>query len=396
MNNREIETYISDISGSTKYRKGITVEHRSGNPKRDYLFVNKYQCKHLPSSPTKMFNMCLQLIKKCDNIKDNDRVLIIGFAETATAISKIMSKNMSQCKKLVNTTRENIELSSKIVEFKEEHSHAVEQYLLAMYNSDIDHELSKIDYILFVDDEITTGKTILNCINVLKNKYNITQRIGVASICNWQSDDDISKFNEIGIDRYYLVSGKIRDTSQKIENCELCSNKEHDEEFNKIVYIDSLYNYNSGSFLRERVLTSGNAELDYIISDIANDILERQLKDTASDRLIRVIGSEECMYPAIMVGKLLEQAGFNVVCHSTTRSKIDVMCGHTIETIYKRNKVASAYDIDRNTYIYNLSDNATLNVIISDTQSVECFNNFVQSIANVVDNGKSRIIAYNI
>lgn len=35
------ETYIKDINDTLGYASDITVEHRSNNPKRDFLFVNK-------------------------------------------------------------------------------------------------------------------------------------------------------------------------------------------------------------------------------------------------------------------------------------------------------------------------------------------------------------------
>ena len=44
------ETYIKDIDDTLGYASDITVEHRSNNPKRDFLFVNKKQCKQTNKS----------------------------------------------------------------------------------------------------------------------------------------------------------------------------------------------------------------------------------------------------------------------------------------------------------------------------------------------------------
>ena len=64
------ETYIEmdNTNGVSDCMQGkIIVEHRSNNPKRDYLFVNRLQCKHIPASPTAMINMCKIL---ANNVND--------------------------------------------------------------------------------------------------------------------------------------------------------------------------------------------------------------------------------------------------------------------------------------------------------------------------------------
>ena len=46
INNKAVEKYVDVNSGDTSI---ITVEHRSGNKKREFLFVNKNQGKHIPT-----------------------------------------------------------------------------------------------------------------------------------------------------------------------------------------------------------------------------------------------------------------------------------------------------------------------------------------------------------
>ena len=65
----------------------------------------------------------------------------------------------------MHTTREVISDTDMIVEFKELHSHAVQQTL----QSDKWDELIKDKtHIVFVEDEISTGTTIMNFVNALK------------------------------------------------------------------------------------------------------------------------------------------------------------------------------------------------------------------------------------
>ena len=67
-NIKKIDNYIKNIKEHGSFSKdNIVVEHRSNNPKRDYLFVNKLQCKHIPASPSKMVAMCNGLADMVNN-----------------------------------------------------------------------------------------------------------------------------------------------------------------------------------------------------------------------------------------------------------------------------------------------------------------------------------------
>ena len=67
-----------------------------------------------------------------------------------------------------------------------------------------------------------------------------------------------------------------------------------------------------------------------------------------------VLGTEECMFPSMVVGKALEdEYGIDVWCHSTTRSPISVLPreGYPVQNGYE---LHSFYDKKRVTYIYNI------------------------------------------
>ena len=51
----KINAYIDNIEYHANGLEDIiVVEKRLNNPKRDFLFVNKHQGKHIPTSPTKV------------------------------------------------------------------------------------------------------------------------------------------------------------------------------------------------------------------------------------------------------------------------------------------------------------------------------------------------------
>ena len=141
---KDTRTYIKNITDKHRYLESITVEHRSNNPKRDFLFVNKKQCKHIPCKASDMIKMCKTLanevnagLSKKSNYEDL-RILIIGFAETATAIGTIVGNNVDKAKFILHTTREDVPGSEQVITFEETHSHATTQKLLVAKDSDFD------------------------------------------------------------------------------------------------------------------------------------------------------------------------------------------------------------------------------------------------------------------
>ena len=64
----------------------VRVAKRENNTKRSYLYVNPRQGKHMPVSPSSSLTLFRLLAARVEARYRNERLLIIGFAETATAI----------------------------------------------------------------------------------------------------------------------------------------------------------------------------------------------------------------------------------------------------------------------------------------------------------------------
>lgn len=138
-----------------------------------------------------------------------EQTLFIGFAETATALGHSMStlfKNAS----FVHTSREYIPELTSVLDFNEEHSHAVAHrcYLL---NEAL---LSEAKLVVLVDDEITTGKTALNIITEIQAKFPKREYV-VASLLDWRSDEDLQEYKalerrlNVKIHTVSLIKGKV-------------------------------------------------------------------------------------------------------------------------------------------------------------------------------------------
>ena len=69
----------------------IRVAKRENNFRRKYLYVNPLQGKHMPVSPGIALKLFSGLREKLASRYPGERLLVIGFAETATAVAAVAS-----------------------------------------------------------------------------------------------------------------------------------------------------------------------------------------------------------------------------------------------------------------------------------------------------------------
>jgi adenine/guanine phosphoribosyltransferase-like PRPP-binding protein len=401
---KELERYIDNINQSCKFDKSnIVVEHRSNNPKRDFLFVNKVQGKHIPCRPSETINMCRELATEINKtVGDTEKVLVVGFAETATAIANIVADNMYSDCYVMQTTREEIEHGRELLNFEEEHSHATTQKLMTYKNTEKAVDFTKFTYVLFIDDEISTGNTIINFLKAFNKTFDTKLKFGVASVCNWQDENNRKLFKDLGIDTFCLLSGQLKDKDMKMfsseENINMVDSFDArlSVEYEKSdKYADSkpfILRYNietvgGGSenmFSTERLGHKTNRDVFDIYCKV-KDMIDKYYITTFEK--IRIIGTEEFMYIPIMIGKFLENYGFDVKCHATTRSSIDVVTDdersvYEMKGITNKVELPSIYERGRETFIYNTYGwgEDTLLLLITDTEpdekTLEIYNRF--------------------
>ena len=148
--------------------------------------------------------------------KTNEKVVVLGFAETATALGMAVVSAIENSY-YVTTTRENIQGIKSFLTFEEEHSHSTTHRCFP----EDPYKLKEADRIILVDDEITTGKSMLNIIKGLKrttgvNKYEILTILDWRSLKYKKLYKDFAKKNNIEIEVKALVSGEIKGEDNKI------------------------------------------------------------------------------------------------------------------------------------------------------------------------------------
>lgn len=348
----------------TEYREAdlLKLAKRFHNTKRSYLLVDPLQGKHLSVSPTKALELFhalgKEIKKKFSGIK-----LVIGFAETATAIGMAVAEEMDRDCIYVHTTRENIPEISSWVEFYEEHSHAMDQKLDA---SNLEKWINVTDAIVFVDDEISTGKTLINFIDKLRCIYpNLDKKklIG-ASIINRLSDEHVSRMKENGIECVSLLELENIDYEESVKKYSIKEAIVPEKTDFNISYEE----IKSGVKLRDPRKGVSTEEYHNNCCKLAKDVLDK-ITFTENDCSVLIIGTEECMYPAIILGNEIEKLmNIQVYTQSTTRSPIGI-CEDEDYPIHNGYKLKSFYDTERITYLYNIRRYDKV-IIVTDCENV--------------------------
>lgn len=360
---------IKENKSSFADRQLVMMVKRENNKKRNYLLVDSKQGKHIPANPSDVIKLFLELGEELKKSVGDEKILFIGFAETATAVGAGVASCFPDSYYL-HTTRETDDGRKPVVEFKEEHSHAVEQIL---YCDDWD-SISDVDRIIFVEDEITTGKTIMNFIEVLRNSRRVRKnmRFSACSILNGMSDERKKELASYGVDFYYLVSMSASPESDEvysydIQDVEIHSSVKYDEIRLK-GYINPRYGTKSEKYIS-------------VCHDLSQKTVDRF--DFTGKKVV-VVGTEECMYPAIITAKtILKNTSAEIVLtHSTTRSPI-VAENTESYPLKTRTQVESLYEENRRTFIYNSRENGyDIVLFVTDSQKEDiCIDRLVSAFS---------------
>ncbi|ASV69293.1 phosphoribosyltransferase family protein [Cytobacillus kochii] len=334
------------------------------NKKRSFLFVSKVLGKHLPISPAKGLATGLLLAesylkdvegKKLSSsspfvdvlknkqskfsdtafIGDQYSPIIIGFAETATALGQAFFQAFKNAD-YFHTTREDLLNVESIIHFEEEHSHATSHRCYIDANL-----LQNSREIILVDDEMTTGKTARNIITSLHDKFP-RKHYTIVSILDWRNETNKNAFIEleealdITIRHISLLAGEVEvDGNPVIKEEESVDFYRPSTEMNEIyiekelpmLFASKYYpttNQKSPFNTVPYIAESGRFGLDSKVNVLLNSKAEKVatfLDQKRKGKHILCIGTGEFMYLPMKIASLMEGS---VKYQSTTRSPIHV------------------------------------------------------------------------
>lgn len=361
-------------SYTTSYTKETTlrVAKRYRNAKRAYLLVNPLQAKHMPVSPTEALTMMRTLGEGLRQEFPGAR-LVLGFAETATALGAAVASRLGPDCAFLTTTREAGE-GPGWVRFLEEHSHAAEQKL---WGGDLDALLQETDTVLFVDDEISTGKTLRNMVAQLTRRWPALgeKTLVAASLLNRVTPEQEEALADAGITCRCLVRLPQEDHTAQVADWTVT-------EAPPAVPQNLSFRQETlpGEGLLDPRKTLRIGAYDGSCQAVAEAMLSHTLGPVETLGKTLVLGTEECMYPALRLGERLERLGAEVCCHATTRSPIG-LCDAPGYPIRSGWKLPSFYEEERTTYVYNLREYDTV-IVLSDTKKTDL--RAIQALASVL------------
>ncbi|MFJ7669361.1 phosphoribosyltransferase family protein [Lysinibacillus sp. NPDC097195] len=367
------------------------------NKKRQFLFVSTVLGKHLAVRPqvpiltgallammyyekhvgheAVLLPSVVQALKKQQNVQEllqqveankldlAEDILFIGFAETATALGHAVFNTFQSKATYIHTTRELLPELEPFVTFEEEHSHATSHRVYC----EEPNQLLQAKQIVLIDDEITTGNTVVNIIETLRQKFTAVQHYTVLSILDWRSPQQQVKFAELesqwGITIEFisilsgqfncdgtpsLTSDQVQTTSQTTTDMKLLAVNEAVEQkhyysiANNGVINRAPYMLATGRFM---LTTAQHAAQQQTYQKIA-----RQMQALRSDGPALVIGTGEFMYVPMQIAAYL---GEDVYFQSTTRSPI--YCEDNVSyTITEKIAFESPENNGVENYLYNL------------------------------------------
>ena len=325
----------------------VRIAKRDNNTKRPYLLVNPLQGKHFPAAPSKTLSLLRCLADKLYRRHAGERLLIIGFAETATAIGAAIACHSPEDLFYLQTTRETVP-GAEYICFSEAHSHATEQKLAKNH---LKEQLSQVDRIVFAEDEVTTGNTISNIVRLLREEYGTHLKFGIASLLNAMPEASLGQFERDGIICTYLVKVTPTDYTPLLEHYtyEERLRKKPSSDGSTLPAVRTISGY-----INTRIGTSTRHYQESCLQ-MTRGLLRHVDFSTLAGRRVLVLGTEEFVYPPLLLADCLERecGCAEVTFHATTRSPI-LPSAEPDYPFFNRYRLRSMYDEARTTYVYNL------------------------------------------
>ncbi|MFE4697314.1 phosphoribosyltransferase [Streptomyces sp. NPDC056738] len=183
------------------------------NPKRAHLLVSNILGKHVPQSPAVVHGYGVELgrrVRELLGTEDARAAVVLGYAETATGLGHSVADGIGVAPYL-HSTRRPVRGVRPAGGFEESHSHATSHLLLP----EDPGLLAGSGPLVLVDDEFSTGNTVLNTIRDLHRRYP-RERYVVVALVDMRSAADHARFEkfagDIGarVDLIAAASGTVR------------------------------------------------------------------------------------------------------------------------------------------------------------------------------------------
>jgi len=305
------------------------------NPKRAHLLVSHVLGKHVPQSPSVVYGHGFDLGRRVRDLlgaEEAGRAVVLGYAETATGLGHCVADGLGSAHYL-HSTRRPVPGVATAGGFEESHSHATSHLLLPQ-----DPALLAGDGpLVLVDDEFSTGNTVLNTVRDLHERYP-RRRYVVVALVDMRSEADAGRLDdfarEIGarVDLVAAASGTVRLPEGVLEKGQaLVARFEstylgargtarpaptHPQApHNQVTRVDLRWPRGLPDGGRHGFTPAHRIRLETALPAMAARLAEALPKDT---HRVHILGFEELMYAPLRLARELERVTDTEVRYSTT------------------------------------------------------------------------------
>ncbi|MEU3728402.1 phosphoribosyltransferase [Streptomyces sp. NPDC033538] len=310
------------------------------NPKRAHLLVSNVLGKHVPQSPSVVYGHGVALGRRVRDLlgaEAAESAVVLGYAETATGLGHSVADGLGPAPYL-HSTRRPVSGVARAGGFEESHSHAT-SHLLLPENPAL---LAGDGPLVLVDDEFSTGNTVLNTVRALHERYP-RRRYVVVALVDMRSPADAGRLEdfarEIGarVDLVTAASGTVRlpegvlEKGQELVARYEARAAEPDRDgpvteaptptsSGSVRHVDLRWPGGVPDGGRHGFTAAQRGRLESALPGMAERIAEALPTDA---RRVLVLGFEELMYAPLRLAHALEQtADADVRYSTTTRSPV--------------------------------------------------------------------------
>ncbi|MCX4630069.1 phosphoribosyltransferase [Streptomyces sp. NBC_01443] len=311
------------------------------NPKRAHLLVSQVLGKHVPQSPEAVYAAGHGLGERVRALLGDDAAsaVVLGYAETATGLGHCVADGLGAAPYL-HSTRRPVPGVEPAGGFEEAHSHATSHLLLP----EDPKLLAGSGPLVLVDDEFSTGNTVLNTIRDLHARHPRGHYVVVALV-DMRSPADRDRLTafaaELGarVDLIALASGTVHLPEGVLAKGQALVEEYEEQSAGSSTAVAAT----SASASTSAAAPVGRVALDWPDGvpdggrhgftpehrarlEAALPALARQLADAlgAEPGRVLVLGNEELMYAPLRLARALEESGAaaGVRFSTTTRSPV--------------------------------------------------------------------------
>ncbi|MGW0823510.1 phosphoribosyltransferase domain-containing protein, partial [Streptomyces sp. NPDC002845] len=201
-----------ELVGDDKLRGLLGLALRR-NPKRAHLLVSNVLGKHVPQSPAVVYGYGFALgrrVRELLGAETAGAAVVLGYAETATGLGHSVADGIGLVPYL-HSTRRPVTGVDRAGGFEESHSHATSHLLLPEDPALLAGE----GPLVLVDDEFSTGNTVLNTIRELHARYP-RDRYVIVALVDMRSAADLGRLEDFAheiaarVDLVTAASGTVR------------------------------------------------------------------------------------------------------------------------------------------------------------------------------------------